>query len=217
MMVNNTVLMEQYNDQLVLQYTINGKELHYSRLHYAVANRNMFMIQVLLEVYRADINNNNNFESITPLQAMARHTPLQAMARQAMARQDKDVQITKFLLDREADMARQDKDIQITKFLLDHGADINKIGDFGRTALHMASYHGNINIIIVLLDYDADYNATDNAKETPIEVARDPIVKATLERYIHMIKLKEWRPWNHIKYPEEYQQAMKTLLLLSKT
>ena len=57
------------------------------------------------------------------------------------------------------------------KYLVEHGADINMPDDIGTTALIVAVYSGNIEIVRFLCDRGADVNAEDNLNRTPMRVA----------------------------------------------
>ncbi len=56
----------------------------------------------------------------------------------------------------------------------------------------------------------------NNNGETPAQVTNYTTIKTVIECYEYMIQLKEWRPWNHSKYPSGYRNTMKTLVQLAK-
>ena len=113
--------------------------------------------------------------------------------------------------------------INIVKLLLDSGVDIETQCNIGWTSLHMASQNEHMNIVKLLLDSGANIKAKDNIGLTPKQLARYPTLQV-FKSYEHMIELKkmeliklnEWRPWNHSKYPIKYCNTMKTLLILAK-
>ena len=136
--------------------------------------------------------------------------------------------------------------IEHVQLLLDSGADIEGKTNYGkRTPLHLASLYGHIDIVRLLVDSGADIQVKDIFNCTPLYLAyqdkhedtvrllldlganidgitsqlyaRKSTIKKVLKCHEHnMIKLKEWRPWNHSKYPEKYCNTMKTLLILAK-
>ena len=97
--------------------------------------------------------------------------------------------------------------IQIVKLLLEYGANTEAINKYRETPLFISSDSEHIEITKLLLEHGANiHNGYNN----------DPIIIKARKCREHMIKLKEWRPWNHTNYPSRYRSTMKTLLLLSK-
>jgi hypothetical protein len=76
--------------------------------------------------------------------------------------------------------------VPMAEFLLLNGANIHAIDLKGKTALHIAAYLGNHQLVASLLDYDADINAADVQGYTSIHCAilagRLSIVRLLLER-----------------------------------
>jgi len=60
---------------------------------------------------------------------------------------------------------------EIAKFLRDNGAHPNVTGHIRRIPLHGSAYHGDFEMVQVLLEYKADVNAGDNNGETPLHLA----------------------------------------------
>ncbi len=116
--------------------------------------------------------------------------------------------------------------VDIVKLLIDSGADIQSRDNSNWTSLHYASCCEHIDIVKLLIDSGpscmaapvvrpgADIEAKDNHGRTPKQITNNKDIIAVFECYEHMIQLKEWRPWNHSKYPIKYRQAMQTLVLL---
>merc|ERR1719454_1295488 len=55
--------------------------------------------------------------------------------------------------------------------LLTHGCRVDKVGDFGRTALHAACEKSNKPMVELLLTHRADLEAKDSAGQSPLDVA----------------------------------------------
>jgi ankyrin repeat protein len=55
--------------------------------------------------------------------------------------------------------------------LLTHGCRVDKVGDFGRTALHAACEKSNKPMVELLLSHRADLEAKDSAGQSPLDVA----------------------------------------------
>ncbi|KAJ0414416.1 ankyrin repeat-containing domain protein [Aspergillus carlsbadensis] len=74
----------------------------------------------------------------------------------------------------------------MAEFLLLNGADVHAIDLNGKTALHIAAYLGNHQLVASLLDYDADINAVDVQGYTSMHCAilagRLSIARLLLER-----------------------------------
>jgi ankyrin repeat protein len=77
-------------------------------------------------------------------------------------------------------------DLSALKALLDKQADIDSRDAVGRTALMLATLHGQTNAVAVLLAYGADPNAADADGTTPLQAAKagdHPAIVAALQRY----------------------------------
>ncbi len=61
--------------------------------------------------------------------------------------------------------------LEIVKILYEHGADLNAPGEHGWTPLHGAAYKGNNEIIRFLIGKDADLEALDEFRQTPLTLA----------------------------------------------
>ncbi len=64
-----------------------------------------------------------------------------------------------------------DPGLALVRICLDHGAPVNAFDNSGHTALHWAAFCGNVDQTEVLLEKDADINATDNLRGTPLDTA----------------------------------------------
>ena len=77
-------------------------------------------------------------------------------------------------------------DLSGLKALLEKQADIDSRDAVGRTALMLATLHGQTNAVAVLLAYGADPNAADADGTTPLQAAKagdHPAIVAALQRY----------------------------------
>jgi ankyrin repeat protein len=75
---------------------------------------------------------------------------------------------------------------EIAIALLAKGANPNVKDQWGSAPIHYATIHGNLDLITKLIEYGADYNALDGAKETPLHQAlrrkKDFIVNLLLSK-----------------------------------
>ncbi len=67
--------------------------------------------------------------------------------------------------------ARNAEDPAILKYLLTYGAQVDSTGIDGNTALIHASRTDNVRFAVLLLDYNADINATNINHQTPLTTA----------------------------------------------
>jgi len=77
-------------------------------------------------------------------------------------------------------------DLSGLKALLEKQADIDSRDAMGRTALMLATLHGQTNAVAVLLAHGADPNAADADGTTPLQAAKagdHPAIVAALQRY----------------------------------
>jgi len=80
--------------------------------------------------------------------------------------------------------AAEDNIERVNKYLKE-GLDVNSKGDYGVTALYLASEHNHIDMVRLLLDAGADINAKDNKNWTPLLVAAYYGCNETLEILIN--------------------------------
>ena len=73
----------------------------------------------------------------------------------------------------------------MVKMLLEKGADVNAMGQFGASALQLASEWGYDNIVEILLENGADVNAMGGSRASALQLAsmggHDNIVEMLLE------------------------------------
>ena len=62
--------------------------------------------------------------------------------------------------------------LRVARVLVLAGAEINRRGEHGRTALHMAAAWGNLDVVKYLIDQGADATLRDEDGLTPAELAR---------------------------------------------
>ena len=76
--------------------------------------------------------------------------------------------------------------LEIIRLLLENGADtsINAQGPYGWTALMHSATNNNINIVQLLLDYNADVLIKDNQGETVLDHYLLPEIRTLLQSYI---------------------------------
>ncbi len=108
--------------------------------------------------------------------------------------------------------------IQIVQYLLDNGIDIqNDEVKVGLSPIWAACYNENIEIIKLLMYYGANpYRTNKDGYSAMVEITEDIDIIPIIKQHYQLYRLKEWRPWNHTKYPVDYQQAMQTLVQLAK-
>ncbi|MCJ1382022.1 hypothetical protein MMC17_005134 [Xylographa soralifera] len=69
-----------------------------------------------------------------------------------------------------------DEQKEVAELLLYHGAQVDiRVGSTGSTALQIAITHGRVDMMELLMDYDADPEAKDNAGQTAFDIARRSI------------------------------------------
>lgn len=61
--------------------------------------------------------------------------------------------------------------LEAVKLLVELGNDVNAIGHFGWTALHLAAYHGEDDVIEYLINKGADPNKLDGFGQTPLSIS----------------------------------------------
>ncbi len=66
---------------------------------------------------------------------------------------------------------RSSSDVEIAKLLVSHGAKINAVNNIGRTALHDAALHGQLEMVTFLIEEGADLNIKDDFGMTPYDFA----------------------------------------------
>ena len=108
----------------------------------------------------------------------------------------------------------------VVSLLIEHGADIDSRDIFSAISIR------NDRVVRLLIQHGADIHLKNNQGYSPLEsITRWPIpyaypvdeLKQILYPYEQIYTLKEWRPWNHSKYPFLYRQAMITMAILAKS
>jgi len=108
----------------------------------------------------------------------------------------------------------------LTQLLLAYGADPNTMAygaEDGRTALHVASSHGRIAVIMLLLEHGANVNAQDLYGYTPLhEAAKEGHTEVVqlLLKYGSNANVQKKDGWTalHLAAPRGYLQVVKVLL-----
>jgi serine/threonine protein kinase/ankyrin repeat protein/formylglycine-generating enzyme required for sulfatase activity len=73
-------------------------------------------------------------------------------------------------------------DVEMVKFLIDRQADVKATNASGQTALHFAAQHGHRSVVELLLNANADVNALTREAKTPLDVTQDAAVQVLLIR-----------------------------------
>ena len=156
----------------------------YTPLHLAVDICNLKIVKLLLK-HNANIN----------CQDKSEQTPLYLAVSKGY------IEIVKELLNNDAEVDKRSygvtpfsialitKQIDIANILLEHGADIDATFSTahwfeGFSSLHDAAYDGNLKIVTFLLNHNANVNAVDVDKRTPLHLAtirgRTEVIKTLL-------------------------------------
>jgi uncharacterized protein len=134
----------------------------------AAAKAHRAVVAMLLKE-GADPNAQNEFKQSALVYAARANQPaivallLRAGADPNLRGHDKD-----FVL---RDAASPNVDPKITKLLIAHGADVNATATGGRTALHVATYRGNMVVAKLLLDAGADIDIANTFHGGPLTCA----------------------------------------------
>ena len=67
--------------------------------------------------------------------------------------------------------------VQTARYLVDHGADVNAVGQFGWTAVHVASYQGLNDVVEFLASKGAKLNTLDELGQTPLSISLSVLTK----------------------------------------
>ena len=115
------------------------------------------------------------------------------------------------------------------EFLITQGMSVNSKDNENKTPLHYATEYSDMNTIKFLVEKGVDIGAIDDGGRTAkwwlymymeyFKMKTCPKVEYLDRCEIPLKKMrtmKEWRPWNHHKYPDKYQNAMKTLVCIAK-
>jgi len=141
------------------QYLINVKNSHgKTPLHIAVENQKLEMVNLLLDNKGADVNATNK-DGDTPLDVAL--TLDNNEVRQAIYEK---VNKTNVMLE----AIKNDKPVML-KYLLEQGADVNATN--GHTPLHIAVEYENLDMVQLLLNKNANINATNKDGDTPLHIA----------------------------------------------
>ncbi|MBL4845707.1 MAG: hypothetical protein JKY65_09285 [Planctomycetes bacterium] len=123
---------------------------------------------------------------------------------------------------------------EVAKWLIDQGKGINTENAHGSSMLHLCVMYGAHGTVPLMLAAGADPTKKNRSRETP----RDIITQSTLQfrprsmfwetaaileaaeiewPKTQMVKVGEWRPRTHRRYPNAYRAAMRALVLLAKS
>ena len=201
-----------YNNNMLMMYNV----MKIGILHKANEHNNLKTVRLLL--YNGiDPNETHSWHGGTALHCFS---------------YGKDVEMIRLLLQYGADVNIVNKwdrsplhyacwygaPLEIVQLLIEYGANIHDVDQWGDTALHDVCLNSTSNDIIEhLLMYGADPTILNSSGRTPIDMTVDWNIQNHIRKYAILHKLKEWRPWNHSKYPIKYRRAMQTLALLAKT
>ena len=75
-------------------------------------------------------------------------------------------------------------------------------------------------MIALFLEHGADLRLVDDRDHTPFTSLFNLDCYDAIEivrKFETLVELKEWRPWNHDRYPTSYRHTLKAVLLLAKT
>lgn len=116
--------------------------------------------------------------------------------------------------------ARNAKDPTLLKYLLTYGAQVDNTGVDGNTALTHASRTDNVRFAVLLLDYNADLNAANINRQTPLTTAimynSHGVLELLLEHWKEFSTCPRLKGPNLIEITALYADV-KTVNLLSET
>ncbi|MCE5323881.1 ankyrin repeat domain-containing protein [bacterium] len=133
-------------------------------LHLALRNENKDMIRLLVD-HGADVNAVRS-DGWPPLDTAAYHGQpdmIELLISKGADVKYKDYEALRFAIDL--------KKIDGALVMIKHGADVNKINNFGRTALHVAASLGDTPAVKELIKYKAKIDIADNKGRTPLYTA----------------------------------------------
>jgi ankyrin repeat protein len=78
--------------------------------------------------------------------------------------------------------------VDIMRWLLSHGANASACKDLGRTALHRAASHVNLEVVQMLLEYNPDIGLRDDYGDTPLHDILEWIGPSTEEKVVEIVR-----------------------------
>ena len=80
--------------------------------------------------------------------------------------------------------------LSVLQILLEAGADTNFVDEGGENALHLACFHNDQNVALLLVKSGGNYKATNKDGQLPIDKTTDPIIKQNILDCIKEIELR---------------------------
>ena len=156
-------------------YREGGTPLHVSAKHGCIN-----MAEVLIH-YGADVNAKNEGH-ITPFHKAARHGSIEMMELLLANGGDLDAQCVPPVRFTPLFIAAKENHLDAVTFLLERGAFPDS--GYGMRAIHFAVRHGNLEMLQILLKYNATVDTPDFMGHTPLDLAEEkPQIKQLLSQY----------------------------------
>ncbi len=198
---------------------VNRMMYGYTPLHCAITGHvNSTQIVTLLLENGADIDAKTNLHHETAIIQACRDGPAEVIL--LLLSKGANIHIRNVYEGTALHCAACNGYIQVIQLLLTNGADIHAKDNHGQTPVHEACFDANLEMIFVLMDHGADLRSIDNQGKMPTDLIEDDIdysyMVKIIQQYEQLRQLKDWRPWNHFKYPIKYRQSLQTLVLLAK-
>lgn len=165
---SNIMPMSSGEDDNIASSSGSEEPYGYTCLIYACANKNISLIEKLIEK-GADINAcTSDQESAISMACGSNHNETILMLIEKGANPNTTIARDgqKILM-----WAAENGQVRLVKLLLEKGADINKVDKYNRTSLHEASKNGHNLIVRVLIEKGADINISNRNGETALMLA----------------------------------------------